>query len=68
VARKQTGLRNRYRTGRSTYSIEHKSRGADRYGVYDKGRQSRADVIAGNTLPLHQVWRQHEIRAAELVF
>lgn len=68
MGRKQTGLRNRYRSGRSTYSICHKSRTADKYGVYDKGRQLRADVLAGTALKLHQEWRHYEIRPAELVF
>jgi len=68
VGRKQTGLRNRRRTGRSKYSIENKTRFADRYGLYEKGKQTRADTVAGVTLPLHQGWRHSEIRPAELVF
>jgi len=68
MGRRQTGLRNRYRTGRSTYSIERKSRGADRYGSYLNGRQTKSDVIAGETLQSHDVWRQYAIRPAQLVF
>jgi hypothetical protein len=68
MGRRHTGLRNRFRTGRSTYSVERKSRTADRYGQYSNGKQIRADVIAGSILPLHDVWRRNEIRTAELVF
>lgn len=46
--RKRTGLRNRFRTGRSTYSGEHKSVGSDRYGEYTNGIRKTGEVVAGS--------------------
>lgn len=51
MSRKRTGLRNRNRGGRSTYALQHKSTGSDRYGQWDSGRQRTQDSIAG-----HLVW------------
>ena len=48
--RKRTGNRNRYRSGRGTYSKRGKGPTADRYGSWDRGRQDRPDVVAGRTL------------------
>lgn len=50
MGRKQTGLRNRHRDGRSTYSRKGKGDRRDSYGSYTAGRQDRAEVIAGRTL------------------
>jgi len=43
--RLRTGLRNRHRTGRSTYSRENKAAVADRYGEFENGRRKTADRI-----------------------
>jgi len=48
--RKRTGIRNRYRTGRGSYSLKRKSESRDRYGKFTNGRRDTADVIAGRTL------------------
>lgn len=48
MSRKRTGLRNRDRGGRSTYSTKNKGALADRYGQWTLGRQDRPDVIAGH--------------------
>jgi hypothetical protein len=40
--RKRTGLRNRHRNGRSTYSVKNKRKDADRYGSYDQGKLTTA--------------------------
>lgn len=50
MGRKHTGLRNRYRTGRSTYSVLNKGRRADRYGAFEQGRQRSPDIIAGHSV------------------
>ena len=50
MSRKRTGLRNRFRTGRSTYSAKAKTVTADRYGQWNLGRQERPDVIGGHQL------------------
>lgn len=50
MARKQTGLRNRYRSGRSQYNIKGKSSRADRYGAWEQGRQVRSEIVAGHLL------------------
>jgi hypothetical protein len=47
---KRTGLRNRFRTGRGSYSRRRKAAAADRYGKYDRGAQKTADVIAGRRI------------------
>lgn len=53
MARKRTGLRNRRRDGRGTYSIRHKSRTADIYGSMQDGRVGQQDIIAGSAhMPL----------------
>lgn len=46
MARRRTGLRNRKRTGRSTYSRLGKSRSADYYGSYASGKQVTPERIA----------------------
>lgn len=38
MARKSTGLRNRHRGGRGTYSRNRKNHAADSYGRYENGR------------------------------
>lgn len=48
MARKRTGLSNRFRSGRSTYSVRHKQRVADRYGQFRDGKCE--DVIAGHRI------------------
>lgn len=48
--RSHTGLRNRHRSGRSTYSIKRKASVKDRYGKFNQGRQETPDVIAGHVL------------------
>jgi hypothetical protein len=48
--RKRTGLRNRYRNGRSVYSAKNKRRDADSYGSWTQGRRSTSEVIAGKSL------------------
>lgn len=50
MSRKRTGLRNRHRTGRSTYSRAGKHDRRDTYGTWSSGRQDRPEVIAGRTL------------------
>jgi hypothetical protein len=50
MARKRTGLRNRYRSGRSTYCAQDKAKSRDRYGKYMNGKCLDSDVIAGRTL------------------
>lgn len=51
MARKRTGLRNRYRSGRGTYSRQRKSESADRYGAWKDGRRQQPERIAGRLLP-----------------
>jgi hypothetical protein len=55
MARKRTGISNRRRHGRSTYSTQHKAAKADRYGSWTGGRQERSDTIGGHacTWPLN---------------
>jgi hypothetical protein len=48
--RHQTGLRNRYRSGRSPYSIKRKGLQADTYGSYSGGTLTRAENVAGKTI------------------
>lgn len=51
MARKRTGLRNKFRTGKSTYSIRKKSTEADRYGSWSQGKRvAGAEVIAGRSM------------------
>lgn len=48
--RKCTGLHNRNRTGRSTYSKKHKGLVADKYGKWESGKRKSAEVIASRTM------------------
>lgn len=50
MARKCTGLRNRFRSGRGTYSIKRKRTTADRYGTYVNGRPTAPEVISGRSV------------------
>lgn len=60
MARKRSGLRNRYRAGgRSAYSVQRKARTADRYGEYANGRQVKQDVIAGHALRWHETGEKY---------
>jgi len=52
MARSQTGIRNRCRTGTSKYSDSGKGKMADYYGDWTNGKQNRAEIIAGTKLPL----------------
>lgn len=51
MSRKRTGLRNRFRSGRSTYSKMYKKTYRDTYGHFENGRKLRTEVIAGRALP-----------------
>lgn len=57
--RRRTGLRNRFRDGKGTYSEQGKRRTADRYGGFEQGRQKSVEVINGR-----QVW--HEWKAGKV--
>jgi hypothetical protein len=48
--RKRTGLHNRGRKGKSTYSAKRKRLTADRYGSWAGGRQTGGEVIAGRSV------------------
>ncbi len=50
IGRRHTGLRNRFRNGRSSYSVKGKGRRADRYGAWEQGRQRTPDIIAGHSI------------------
>lgn len=50
MSRKRTGLRNRHRDGRSTYSVKGKAAHRDSYATFANGRQTRPDIIAGHVL------------------
>jgi hypothetical protein len=50
MSRKRTGLRNRFRSGRSVYSLKDKHASRDRYGKFTSGKQDTPDVIAGRTI------------------
>ena len=50
MARKRTGLSNRFRSGRSTYSIKGKGKNADKYGSYTQGRIQTNESIAGRSI------------------
>lgn len=54
MSRKRTGLRNKFRRGRSTYSASGKSRSADTYGQYERGKQTTQDIIGGHVLVWHR--------------
>jgi hypothetical protein len=45
--RKRTGLRNKFRTGKSTYAKRKKGAQADRYGSYVGGELRSSETIAG---------------------
>lgn len=55
MARKRTGLRNRWRTGLGTYSRFKKARVADHYGAFT-GRYCE-DIIAGRAIRYEAVGR-----------
>lgn len=48
MARKRTGLSNRFRSGRSKYSAEAKSKSGDRYGAWVNGKQTTPDIVTGH--------------------
>lgn len=48
MSRKQTGLRNRFRSGRSTYGKRRKLNGADYYGQPANGVCE--DIVAGHVI------------------
>lgn len=49
--RHRTGLRNRFRSGRSAYSKRNKGRYGDRYGTWDRGKRvGGTEVIAGRAM------------------
>lgn len=50
MGRKSSGLRNKYRTGRSTYSVKRKSANKDHYGSYTGGVLRSAENIAGHSI------------------
>lgn len=50
MTQRGSGLRNKYRNGRSTYSIKGKSRMADRYATMTNGIASGTDNIAGRSV------------------
>lgn len=51
MSRKRTGLRNRFRAGRSSnYTERRRENGQDRYGEYLNGKCVKEDVIAGRTM------------------
>ena len=47
MSRKRTGLRNKFRSGRGTYSREGKADSADRYGTWKDGQRKQPERIAG---------------------
>jgi hypothetical protein len=50
MSRKRTGLRNKYRSGRGTYSRDRKAETADRYGTWDSGKRKQPERIAGKLI------------------
>lgn len=50
VIRARTGLRNRKRSGGSTYARRLKGHYADRYGAFANGHRTQAETIAGRNL------------------
>lgn len=48
--RSRSGLRNRHRSGQSTYSRKKKSTRADSYGAFTNGHRIRAERIAGTVI------------------
>lgn len=57
-SKRGSGLRNRFRSGKSTYCVKHKGRRADRYGSFTNGKQQGVDTIAG-----HPMWSVREDKA-----
>ena len=49
-SRRGSGLRNRFRTGKSTYSVKRKKRNRDIYGTYSNGKPQSQDIIAGRAM------------------
>jgi len=60
----RTGLRNRGRQGgRSRYCVEGRRRSADSYGVWERGRCSKPEVIAGHVISVElRGHKQDQIR------
>lgn len=48
--RKSSGLRNKYRSGRSTYNVKNKSAKRDVYGSWTNGTQIVLERINGTVL------------------
>lgn len=51
--KKASGLRNRFRSGKSSYARKGKGRQSDKYGTYNSGKQTAHDIINGRVLALH---------------
>jgi hypothetical protein len=49
--RNRSGLRNKTRTGRSTYCAKDKSSVRDFYGTWINGRRTSAEKVNGRTIP-----------------
>ena len=58
--RKRTGLHNRGKSGRSTYSVKNKRREADSYGSYQSGRSVTGETIAGKNCGSMLRMKQHD--------
>ena len=71
--RKRTGLRNRFRNGRSPYSVKNKGLSSDSYGSYSSGTLTRAESVAGRTIssqlrhPARDDRRQQPVDRTDLV-
>lgn len=50
MGRKSSGLRNRFRSGKSTYTVQGKARRKDHYGSYSAGVLRSPENVAGNTI------------------
>lgn len=50
MGRRSSGLRNKYRTGRSTYSVKRKRASKDHYGSYSGGVMRAPESVAGTTI------------------
>ena len=48
--RRQTGLRNKTRSGKGTYTNQVKLASADRYGTYRDGILIRSEAVAGHVI------------------
>lgn len=66
MSRKRTGLRNKFRSGRSAYSIHQKSRSADDYGAYVNGANKVGENIAGHNVG--SMIRPDERRASTAIY